>query len=816
MKMQKGFFCSGVLLTWSLLLLLTMPVAGNAATFTVNSTADTAGLQANCVSGTGTCTLRSAIQAANASLAVDDIINLPAGTYTLTIPGRGEPAAATGDLNINGLGGALTITGTAGAAATIIDGGALDGVFQLQAGTGANVTMSGVTVRNGNNNGGLGGGIHVGNGTTLKLSNSVVTANTATGVGAGAGGIDNSGTLNLDNVVVTGNDSIGGGINNGAAGVLTWINGGEVSGNTTGGGIQTNGTITLTNVTISGNTSAAQGAGIDSRGTVTLTNVTLSGNTSTAALNAIGGVRNQVGAVGPITARNTIISGNLPANCGGTITSLGNNIDNGTTCAFAVAGDLASTDPLLAPLLALNGGALIKTRALQPTSPAIDAGSATVFPATDARGIPRPVAGKFPPGTAKCDIGAFEFRPPTITVALPPAVTLPPLFDFGNVFTDVPHNNTVTLFNAGDGPLNIITVATPLAPFSIAANTCTVPLALGESCTVTERFAPTVAGLATGTFNITSNDPVNTTVPVALQGTGSLVPVPGIAVTDSIAPANDNSVPFGNVLLGGSADATITVTNDGTANLVIGQIATANPLAAPFTITGNTCSGATVAPAANCTLTVRFAPTASGAASDTFDIPGTGVPAVTVSLTGTGATSITAGGTGNNPPANPVLISPANNATGVPTTMTFVWKKSADPDAGDVVKYHFMYGTDPNLVGAQTVDVAFAQPAGLLFAGLGSMGAGLLLFGFVGVSGMKRGRKLLLIIPVLLLVGALFTACGGGGGGTTTTPPVTPPAEQVSTTVTGLTANTTYFWKVVADDGKGGLATSDTFTFKTQ
>jgi hypothetical protein len=32
----------------------------------------------------------------------------------------------------------------------------------------------------------------------------------------------------------------------------------------------------------------------------------------------------------------------------------------------------------------------------------------------------------------------------------------------------------------------------------------------------------------------------------------------------------------------------------------------------------------------------------------------------------------------------------------------------------------------------------------------------------------------------------------------------------------GLSSVSTYYWKVVADDGKGGLATSLTWTFKTQ
>lgn len=826
MKPKKWSFTNRMVFLIILILVAVVPTMGHAATFTVNSTADTAGLQANCVNGTSPCTLRSAIQAANASVGVADVIILPAGTYTLTIPGINENAAATGDLDITGLGGALEIRG-AGAATTIIDGGALDGVFDLifAGGQGANATISGVTIRNGNGDPvrGLGGGININTGATLTLKNSVVTACKAFGAAAGASGIDNSGTLHMDTVAVTNNDGPGGGVNNGAAGVLDWING-EVSGNKNtdvnagGGGIQNNGTITsLTNVTISDNSSTGQGGAIDSRGTVTLLNVTVSNNTTSIAL-GVGGIRNQ--AAGTINVRNTIISGNLPANCGGVITSQGNNIDNGTTCGFVAgaSGDKPSTDPLLGAL-DLNGSLLLpalKTRALPPTSPAIDAGSAiacaTIASAKDARGIPRSVAG-FPPAAAVCDIGAYEFRPPRLTM------TLPPPFDFGTVTSATTSDHAITLTNVGDGALVIGTIAAadPLAaPFSLPVDNCSAQtLALNANCTITTRFSPTTAVLTSDTFSIPSNDPITPTFSFALSGTGTLQLVPILSVTDSIAPTNDSTVPFGSVLTGASADATVTVTNTGTANLVIGTIASANPLSAPFSILSDACSGQTVAPAATCTLTVRFAPISSGQAIDAFDIPSTGLPTVTVSLNGTGTTSITTPGTGNNPPSNPVLVSPTNGQTGLPTTMTFTWRRSADPDT-DAVTYHVIYSTDPNLANPQTVDVAAAKTAGLLFAGLGSMGGGIILFGFVSGSGMKRSRKLLVVIPVLLLMGTLFTACGGGGSSSTPSTPITPSTELATATVTGLAANTTYFWKVVADDGKGGQSSSEIFSFKTQ
>ncbi len=622
----------------------------------------------------------------------------------------------------------------------------------------------------------------------------------------------------MNTVAVTNNDGPGGGVNNGAAGVLTWSIG-EVSGNVNndvnagGGGIQNNGTITLTNITISGNNSTAQGAGIDARGTVTLQNVTISGNTSGVGVAAIGGIRNN--AAQSISARNTIIAGNLPANCGGTITSLGNNLDNGNSCLFAGPGDLPNTDPLLGAL-ALNGGT-VKTRALPAGSPAIDKGSPTGCPATDARGagFDRPLDGNIPlDGTAVCDMGAYEFKPQQLTVTDPPPI------DFGTVTSGTTADHTITLANVGDGPLIIGTIAVtdPLAaPFSIPANTCSGQTLLrAQSCTVTARFAPTAAGAIADAFDIPSNDPVTAAVSFALTGAGTAVPVPVVSVTDSIAPNNDNIIPFGGVTVGASADATVTVTNTGTANLVIGTIASVDALAAPFSILNNTCSGAIIAPAANCTLTVRFAPTAGTQASDTFDIQSTGLPSVTVTVNGSGgvSTTPTTPGVANNPPTNPVLASPTNGQSGLPTTMTFIWNKSVDPD-GNAVTYHFMYGTDPNLAGAQTVDVA--STTGIMFAGLGSMGGGLILFGFVAGGGLQHTRKAILTIAALLLVGGLFTACGGGGGSPAapaTTP--TPTADQVSTTVTGLTSNTTYYWKVVADDGKGGVASSETFSFKTQ
>src|SRR5262249_60812352 len=69
-----------------------------AATFTVNSAADTGDANTGdgvCNDGTGACTLRAAIDQANAS-GGPDVISLPAGTYQLS-GAAGERANAAGD-----------------------------------------------------------------------------------------------------------------------------------------------------------------------------------------------------------------------------------------------------------------------------------------------------------------------------------------------------------------------------------------------------------------------------------------------------------------------------------------------------------------------------------------------------------------------------------------------------------------------------------------------------------------------------------------------------------------------------------------------
>ena len=312
-----------------------VPLA-HAATFTVDSTDDAVDASPGdgvCETATpDQCTLRAAIMEANA-LAGADAIDLPAGTYILSIAGTGEDAAFTGDLDITD---DLTITGD-GQATTIIDGGALDRVFHIDpnaagimveitgltidggfVGSGAGLlneatlTLNSTTV-SGNSSSGKGGGIF--NKGTLELHTSTIRDNSSPGSG---GGIFNEGTLELYASTISDNSSSGsgGGISNFFGGTVT-LNGSTVSGNSSffdGGGLLNEGSVVLNSSTVSGNSTSSfgDGGGINAdRGTVVLNSSTVSGNSSGSG----GGIFKDFG--GSVSLSNSTVSGNTATAGGG-------------------------------------------------------------------------------------------------------------------------------------------------------------------------------------------------------------------------------------------------------------------------------------------------------------------------------------------------------------------------------------------------------------------------------------------------------------------------------------------------------------------
>jgi len=155
----------------------------------------------------------------------------------------------------------------------------------------------------------------------------------------------------------------------------------------------------------------------------------------------------------------------------------------------------------------------------------------------------------------------------------------------------------------------------------------------------------------------------------------------------------------------------------------------------------------------------------------------------------------------NQPPSAPVLVAPADAAPGTPTTITFAWQPSTDPD-GDPVSYRFFLGTDPSFTGIVPVPVASVR-SGENGGSFTLGGFALLLSAVPFLAGILFARKSVKLAAAMILAGflALFgnSGCGGGGGGQAGAPPAAP--VTISHTTAGLASNTTYYWKVAADDG---------------
>ena len=434
-KTLARFFSVVIILSILLAQFGLKPVAA-AANFDVNSTADEgdANLQDQiCETSTfGECTLRAAVQQAN-WLEGSDTITIPAGTYTLSLEGMGEDAAASGDLDVTD---SLSISG-AGMGSTIIEANSIDAnnpdrAFHVLSGT---LDLSDLTVKNGiadpggavlvnsyasitrvafSNNqspsrasNGTGGAIYVSVGASADISQSQFTGNVANfggGAVASGGAVDsaNSSQFTVSDSTFTSNS---GGFGGGALypnGISASITNSTFDRNSadTGGAIHSNAnSVNVTNSTFVGNSAVNHGA-IDSRvGTVTVSFSTFYGNTATGNGNTLGD--QQFGTGGNLQVGNSILYGpdtdiDVCDVVDGSVDDLGNNL------TWPVESNCPGTqvDPRLATRLADNGGPT-QTLALLSGSPAIDAGGGRICPETDQRGVARP-QGEF------CDIGAFE------------------------------------------------------------------------------------------------------------------------------------------------------------------------------------------------------------------------------------------------------------------------------------------------------------------------------------------------------------------------------------------------------------------------
>ena len=218
-----------------------------------------------------------------------------------------------------------------------------------------------------------------------------------------------------------------------------------------------------------------------------------------------------------------------------------------------------------------------------------------------------------------------------------PGVTLDPSsLSFGSqlVGTTSAAQN-VTLTNSGAAPLLISSIGVAGADAADFAQLSDCPLAPatlapGSVCTISVTFTPSAAGSRAASITVGDNAPGNPHT-VTLAGTG-VGPAPAIVLSPT-------SLDFGDRVVGTtSAAQDVTLTNSGTAPLTIDSIGVAGANAADFAQT-NTCplTPSTLAVGASCTISVTFAPSATGSRTASVSIAddAPGGPH-TVALSGTG------------------------------------------------------------------------------------------------------------------------------------------------------------------------------------
>jgi CSLREA domain-containing protein len=261
------------------------------------------------------CSLREAVIMSNTCPGTQTI-SIPAGTYTLSIAGTGEDAAATGDLDI------LDNAALSGTGNPVIDGGGADRVFEVFAG--ATVDMSGLIVQNGRNPAGAG----IDNHGILRIHASTIRNNVAFLPPGGSsfangGGIlsEGDGALTLEDSEVSGNSADQGGgimiIASGTVSPLIELIRTTVSNNSataSGGGLWLDNAVhsTLTRAQVLNNTAGDRGDGIYNASTLALNQSRLVDNHG--GING-GGIYNEP--AGDITARETLIQNNIARFGGG-------------------------------------------------------------------------------------------------------------------------------------------------------------------------------------------------------------------------------------------------------------------------------------------------------------------------------------------------------------------------------------------------------------------------------------------------------------------------------------------------------------------
>ncbi|MBI4829436.1 MAG: right-handed parallel beta-helix repeat-containing protein [Nitrospinae bacterium] len=712
--------------------------------------------------------------------------------------------------------------------------GAGGGVYTLGDLTLTNTTIKGNTARN------SGGGVVSGGATTLTITNSTIggaapaDGNTATNLSGG--GIYAGGGLVITNSTIR-NNNAGGGAGGGIydfAGAAATITGSTISDNTAamsaGGIYMENAQLTLTDTTISGNTATGNdGGGVFSYVNLSLSNSTISGNSAPAGLG--GGVyaRRTVNISGATISGNTAgtfgggvylsydgavvtnaaidtstISGNTSSGQGGGIYNTGGGVANKSVVTITdttISGntgngiynfDAGATATITGSTLSGNSGSGAGIR---------NAGTATLTNTT--------ISGN----AAGAATGGAILSGALITVTNCTITNNSTTQNVVDLSAGGTFSNTIIASNAGFAECSGVGVAASNGYNLIGDNSCP------------NLNDPTDLHNATANLGALASNGGATQTHALLTGSDALDAgdCDGGAVTDDqrgVARPQNGTCDIGAYE---ARPYTVTVTRSGS-----GSVADTNSLTGFDIACGATCSDSALE---GSSVTLTATPSGgyyfsgwSGACSGTGNCALSTITAnknVTATFTAWPEDEPAAS---NTPPhydggGDDWLVWPAQGGSNVATSTGLIWKKLTD-DEGDAISYETRLCANyasGECVGEWTVAARVESRASRnAMAALGFGAAMIAGFGFVRT---RRGRAVMLAL-LILASGAAAASCGSSSTAENAATPESrscdgAAADEECQSVTGLSPETEYHWKVVAADSAGAQVESATRSFTT-
>jgi Abnormal spindle-like microcephaly-assoc'd, ASPM-SPD-2-Hydin/Cep192 domain 4/HYDIN/CFA65/VesB-like, Ig-like domain len=238
--------------------------------------------------------------------------------------------------------------------------------------------------------------------------------------------------------------------------------------------------------------------------------------------------------------------------------------------------------------------------------------------------------------------------------------TNPTSLNFGSVAVNTTSAPvTLTITNTSRQNISIGSFSSSLPEFVISGPAFPLTLRARSSAYFQVKFKPVAAVAYTGEIIIHLNHTFGLTHSVSVSGTGAAAS----AVQTYQLSASSSSLSFGNILLGSSGSQVVTVTNTGTGNVSISQVAISGT---GFRVTGFS-GTATLAAGQSLPLTVALAPAAVGSAAGSLTM---------ASNASNSPATIALSGAGVQPSISVVSASVAfgNLAVGVTNTQTLTIK----------------------------------------------------------------------------------------------------------------------------------------------